>query len=143
MATATAPAPVTPMSAWDDAEIALFTTPASMAGCVAWDVLAHLQGHGADLARIHEMRLPAGCEAENMQDFLWSLVTEAGEIGYRIANIDVKGSVLPFAGAQLTQEDVARAVIALLRQRPVEDDEAFDPEWAGKRDARDAARAVA
>lgn len=134
-------APVTPMSAWDISGIAEFTTPAAMAGSVAWDVLTHLQGSGADLARVHKLDLPAGCESEDMFDFLWSLVTEAGEIGYRVANINTTGFDLPHEGAGITQEDMARVLISLMRRKPVEDGEAFDPEWIEKRAARTAAAA--
>ena len=141
MTTATkiaAAAPVTPLGDWDDEPCAIteFTTPAGMAGCVAWDVLTHLQGYGADMARAVKLPLPEGAESEDMHDFLWNLVTAAGEIGYRVANVNIAGFDLPSEKAKITEEDMARAVIALMRRKPVETEEAFDPDWIAKRDAK-------
>jgi hypothetical protein len=134
-----ASAPVTPISEWDDVAITEFTTPAGMAGCVAWSALAHLQGYGADIARMVKMDLPADCASEDMWDFLYSLVTEAGAIGYRVASINAAGvDRLPAT----TEEDMARAVIAFMHRKPVETEEAFDPEWLAKLEAREKAAAA-
>jgi hypothetical protein len=132
----TAPAPITPLSEWDDETPQQeYTTPRHAAGGVAWDLLTHEQGIGADIARIRMLALPEGAASEDMHGFLWDLITEAGEIGYIVAQIDIRGFDLPFDGAKLRTSDMARAVAALMRRQVVETDQPFQPDWPIKNDA--------
>jgi hypothetical protein len=133
IATEPASAPVTPMHEFDDETMLVdFTTKAGIAGAVAWDLLTHLQGFGNDLTRVDKLPLPEGAESEDMTDFLYSLVTEAGEIGYRVAQIDVSGFDLPWDSGRLRTSDLARAIAGLMNRRIVETEEAFDPDWLAK-----------
>ena len=144
IATAPASAPVTPMHEWDDETMLVdYTTKAAVAGAVAWDLLTHLQGFGNDLTRIDKLPLPEGAESEDMTDFLYSLVTEAGEIGYRVAQIDVSGFDLPWDAGRLRTSDMARAIAGLMNRRIVETEEAFDPDWLSKLPRRTTAEAEA
>ena len=131
--TTSAIAPVTPMHAFDDEMMLVdYTTKAGIAGAAAWDLLTHLPFFGNDLTRTDKLPLPEGAESEDMTDFLYSLVTEAGEIGYRVAQIDVSGFDLPWDSGRLRTSDMARAIAALMNRRIVETEEPFDPDWLSK-----------
>lgn len=123
MATATAPAPLTPAEGRDkDTELSAYRDTREIAAGVAWDVVVHDPALGPDLARVRALELPAGADHEDMADFLWELVGDAARVGYTVGRLDLPSIVNMDS---ITSADLSRAVAALLGRATVEDGEAF------------------
>jgi hypothetical protein len=146
---AIATAPLTPMSERDtENTISQYRDDESIAGGVAWELLAHDPAFGPDMARLDSVpgQDQMDLDGENIQGALWGLITEAGRIGYRMARLDLT----PFDRTEVSTSDVARALAALLHRPTVEDEQPFDLEYLEKRAAaadaeykRQSAKAVA
>lgn len=130
MATATAPAPMTPCEGRDeDTTLAQYRDGPAIAAGIAWDLVVHDPGLGPDLARVRPIELPHGADHEDMAYFLWELVGDAARAGYLVAKLDLSA----LDAQTITSADLSRAVAALLGRETVEDGATFDPE--SRRDA--------
>jgi hypothetical protein len=130
----TATAPLTPMSERDtENTISQHRDDESIAGGVAWELLVHDAAFGPNLARLVSIPVPDGLDLddEDIEGALFALLTEAAQIGYRMARLDLS----PFDRKQVTTSDVARALAALLHRPTVEDGQPFDLEYLNKRAA--------
>jgi hypothetical protein len=141
----TATAPIEPLSEWDTDDTDGFITKAAAAGFVTWNVLTHSAASGPDIARLvgpegHRHPRPKGLDAEDLYQFLYDLITEAGEVGYTLAQIDTRG--FEPKAQKLRTVDLARAVAALLRIDLVEDGATFDPDYRAKSEAAEKAAAA-
>ena len=125
----TGTAPIRPVSVREDGEeagtLSEYRDREALAGSVVWDLLTHDPRLGADIARVLGMELPDGADSEDMYAFVYELVTDAAECGYRLAGI----SLDPFDPEIATATDVSRMLSAVLHRRTIEDDQAFDPEY--------------
>lgn len=127
---ATATAVLTPMSARDTEDtLSQYRDGAAVAGGVVWDLLVHDPAFGPDMARVDALSVPDGLDAEDMHQLLFDLVTEAGELGHRMARFDLA----QFDPETVSTADVSRALAALLHRPTVEDDQPFDLEYLRRR----------
>ena len=127
-------APLTPLSERDTEDtLSEYRDDVAIAGSVVWELLVHDPVYGPDLARLAMIPTPKrlDLDADDVYAAMWDLITEAAELGYTMAKLDLT----PFDGAKVTSADVSRALAALLHRPTVEDGQPFDLEYRTKRDA--------